>query len=320
MNHIRAEEDECPKRQIEAFDEIAYIYDGSPEGMLCAIFEAYARRESPSDVWPIQQAAPRLLQQTIFIEANASIAARVKQGIIKQCGYASYRAVLKAALSSDPNAATAAYRFVRYGIDEHPSRTSPLSNISHPAVEPLVKICRSVDNECERVRQFARFEHLDANVHSKKETNDRSFTHSASKQLEPTTNNQIGSIASNHADFWLARISPKHSVVPLVMDHFVERFSMQAFMLYDETHGICGNYSGEGWHLVKIDDPNLFDALLPDQAEDERAMQDAWRTFYKAVSIEQRHNPELRLHFMPKRLWRNITEMQESQGEHGLGS
>lgn len=26
------------EHQVEAFDSVAYLYDGSPEGMLCAIF------------------------------------------------------------------------------------------------------------------------------------------------------------------------------------------------------------------------------------------------------------------------------------------
>ena len=40
-------------------------------------------------------------------------------------------------------------------------------------------------------------------------------------------------------------------------------------------------------------------------------MQRAWKRFYRAVAVESRYNPELRRQFMPKRLWKNITEMQE---------
>ena len=40
-------------------------------------------------------------------------------------------------------------------------------------------------------------------------------------------------------------------------------------------------------------------------------MADAWKRFYAAVAIKERYNPELRRGFMPKRLWGNITEMQE---------
>lgn len=41
-------------------------------------------------------------------------------------------------------------------------------------------------------------------------------------------------------------------------------------------------------------------------------MSEAWRTFYKSVSIDARYHPELRRQFMPKRFWKNLTELQES--------
>ena len=41
-------------------------------------------------------------------------------------------------------------------------------------------------------------------------------------------------------------------------------------------------------------------------------MSEAWRTFYKSVSIDARYHPELRRQFVPKRFWKNLTELQES--------
>lgn len=111
------------------------------------------------------------------------------------------------------------------------------------------------------------------------------------------------------SDFWFARCNPKSSVVPLVMDHFVERFNVQPFIIYDENHGMAGVYEGQRWYLVRTgEDPTLH---LPDKAADEVPMQQAWKRFYRAVAVESRYNPELRRHFMPKRLWKNLTEMQE---------
>ena len=40
-------------------------------------------------------------------------------------------------------------------------------------------------------------------------------------------------------------------------------------------------------------------------------MQAAWKGFYDVMSISVRYHPELRRHFMPKRLWRNITELRD---------
>ena len=40
-------------------------------------------------------------------------------------------------------------------------------------------------------------------------------------------------------------------------------------------------------------------------------MQYAWKTFYDTLSIDSRYNPELRRNFMPKRFWKNLTEIKE---------
>ena len=57
---------------------------------------------------------------------------------------------------------------------------------------------------------------------------------------------------------------------------------------------------------------------LPEETTDEALMADAWKRFYDAVSIKDRYNPELQRSFMPKRLWGNITEMQERIPDNSL--
>ena len=47
-------------------------------------------------------------------------------------------------------------------------------------------------------------------------------------------------------------------------------------------------------------------------------MQDAWRLFYRTLSIDARYNPELRRQHMPVCYWCNLTEMQ--QPESALGA
>lgn len=289
----------------EIYDEVAYSYDGTLEGLLSAIFAAYERHEYPSDVTPDRFLQPRLGQRVSYIDTDFSHADRVAAGIRRLCGSYSFEAVKRAALSDDPAAGTAAYRFVRFAIDEQNRRdcatcrksstcsgarnkgpcprrrAAAFSDITHPAVEPLFKITRAVNNECEHMRQFIRFEHLrDEEGH----------------------------------DVWFARCNPNASVVPLIMGHFVERFSVQPFIIYDEVHHLAGVYDGDEWYLVNTGNAENLTVPLPDPVAQEALYSEAWRTFYRCVSIDARYNPELRRHFMPKRFWKNITEMQENTG------
>lgn len=270
--------------------DIAYAYDGSLEGLLCAIFATYANRENPSDVAQANDLQARLGQTVRDIETDTGIAVRVQRGICRTCGPIVFDAVKSASLSDDPAAGTIIYRFVRHGMSAHKPhdctgcsrkahcgglctrnrKDGVINDLAHPAVAPFHELNRAVYNERHRMMQFLRFEHLENNV-------------------------------------WFARCNPKASVVPLLMDWFAGRFNTQPFMIYDEVHRIAGVYGGGDWHLVKTD--NL---TVPERSAEERAMQAAWKRFYDTVAVESRYNPELRRQFMPKRFWKNITEMKET--------
>lgn len=295
-----------PATPEEPLANVAYAYDGTLEGLLSAVFEAYVRREDPQDVTAQAALQPRLGQTVRFVETDMERAVRVQRGIKRVCGHAAYDAVMRASLSDDPSAGTVVYRFVRYAMaakrphdctgcrrrgscsgpmaSSQPTdslgcsgkaRGSVLNDLAHPAVEPLHRLVRSVGNERHHMVQFLRFEHLENGV-------------------------------------WLARCNPKASVVPLLMDWFAGRFNTQPFIIYDEVHHLAGVYDGGDWQLVNTEGAGDLERALPDRTADEALMSEAWRTFYKSVSIDARYHPELRRQFMPKRFWKNLTELQES--------
>ncbi|MCI8469233.1 MAG: DNA metabolism protein [Eggerthellaceae bacterium] len=287
----------------EVYDELAYLYDGTLEGLFSAIFASYERHEDPTDVLAARDLQVRLGQHAVFIDTDLGHAERVRAGFRHACGPRALSYAKRAALSDEPGAATAVYRYVRHGMTLNARRNcascarrgrcdgarnpagrpgaapcpkvrgSLMSDLSHPVVGPVFGLARSVSTEQEHLLQFIRFEHLEGGL-------------------------------------WYARCNPKANVVPLVMDHFASRFNTQPFIIYDEVHHMAGVYEGRGWTLARTDadSPELS---LPDRAADEATMQRAWRRFYHAVSVESRYNPELRRHLMPKRFWRNLTEMQE---------
>ena len=91
------------------------------------------------------------------------------------------------------------------------------------------------------------------------------------------------------------------------MSWFAARFNDQPFAIYDEVHHLAGVYEGRDWYLVSTDS-----FQPPAYASEEDLMQEAWRSFYRTLSVEARYNPELRRQHMPVRYWKNLTEMQET--------
>lgn len=248
----------------------AYLYDGTLEGLLSAVFAAYERRELPDEVVAEQVYAPRLGQDSLVVATDYEHAERVRRGVERAAGRATFTAIVRASASDAYDAGTVVYRFVRYVMARPPAmRGSPvLDDLANPVVADLVRLSQRTVNECEKMRQFVRFSHLENGV-------------------------------------WFARCNPNASVVPLVMGYFAARLNDQPFIIYDENHRIAGVYDGTRWELVRGD---VVD--LPAATAHDAQMQEAWKRFYDTLSVDARYNPELRRHFMPVRLWKNLTEMK----------
>ena len=251
----------------------AYLYDGTLEGLFSAIFAAYERHEDPEDVVPESAFQPRFGQEAFVVATDFGRAVRVRRGIERAAGAASFRCIQRAVLCESAGVGTAVYRFVRYIMARpHERRGAPvLDELGNPTVAAVVQFEKHAMNEAEYLRQFVRFSHLSNGV-------------------------------------WYARCAPNAAVVPLVMGHFSARLNDQAFIIYDERHHMAGVYDGVRWSLVSGDALNV-----PPEARDESFMQEAWKRFYDTLSIDARYNPELRRHFMPMRLRENLTEMHPRQ-------
>lgn len=101
----------------------------------------------------------------------------------------------------------------------------------------------------------------------------------------------------------LAEIDPKNTVLPVLAQHFCERYPEERFLIYDKTHAMALAY--EPYHPVIFP----LEALeQPEPDEEELAFRRLWQLFYDTVEVEGRHNPQCRMTHMPKRYWGNMTE------------
>ena len=124
--------------------ELAYVHDGSIEGLLTAVFLAFERKEYPSDVSASCRFMPRLGQRIVEVETNMELAWRVRAGIIRVCGMETYQCVVAASLSDEPDAGSSILSFVRYAMKRGPRARF---DKAAPDVERFAEIVRSVRNE-----------------------------------------------------------------------------------------------------------------------------------------------------------------------------
>ena len=189
--------------------ELAYVHDGSLEGLLTAVFLAFERKEYPSDVSASCRFMPRLGQRIVEVETNMERAWRVRAGIIRVCDMETYQCVVAASLSDEPDAGSSILSFVRYAMKRGPRARF---DKAAPDVGRFAEIVRSIRNERHYWVQFMRF-------------------------------------SKTRDGVYVAVCNPKASVVPLLMGWFSARFNTQPFIVFDEVHHVAGvSHNGEWQH------------------------------------------------------------------------
>ena len=119
---------------------------------------------------------------------------------------------------------------------------------------------------------------------------------------------------------YLAVVSPDHNVLPIITDHFSDRFNDQPWLIYD-AHRHYGFYYDGHAAPIRITFENEF--AVPFSLEngklnedilssDDQLLQDLWRAYFKAICIKERMNPRKQLKDMPRRYWKYMTEKQLS--------
>ena len=106
----------------------------------------------------------------------------------------------------------------------------------------------------------------------------------------------------------VAEIEPKNYVLPLLTQHFCERYPEERFLIYDKTHGMALIYQPYHSEIVPIED-----LQLPEPDEQEQEFRALWRLFYDTIEVQGRHNPKCRMGHMPKRYWKYLTEFGGEQ-------
>lgn len=109
----------------------------------------------------------------------------------------------------------------------------------------------------------------------------------------------------------VGEIEPKNFVLPLLTQHFCERYPEERFLIVDKTHGMGLLYQPYHARVVPV-----ADLELPALDDDEQTFRDLWRLYYDTIAIKERYNPRCRMSHMPKRYWQNMTEFGGPQGDH----
>ena len=261
---------------------IVYTFDRSLDGLLTAVFDAYALNQLPDELVGESDVLPLFCETCHQVVTADDKAARVWSGMERRLSKEGLRMVTVSFLSESPDLYTPLFHFV-YKIFRQPEGSPSLErNYADQDVLFVNNRCRQVGHEAHRMLQFVRFQ----------------------KAKDGT---------------YLGVISPDHDVLPLIIHHFQDRFRDQPWLIFDakRKYGFYkAEQEGTPIRITFEDNDALPFSLETGQLNEEllsqndQLFQELWRTYFKAICIRERMNPRKQLKDMPRRYWRYLTEKQ----------
>lgn len=180
--------------------------------------------------------------------------------------------MMSAVISEYPDRGDAIYQFVTYGFT---MGAKVCGALQIPCVKRIFAIKRAVLNETHFFKEFLRFQEV---------------------QREPS--------------LLLAVIEPKNRIIPLLTEHFSDRFMGEWFVIYDKTHYEASFHQKDGnWEVRLLTDEEA--RRLEELTEQKEDYVDLWKTFFRQIAIKERTNKELQRNMLPLHYRKHMTEFQE---------
>lgn len=252
---------------------LVFFYDKTFEGLLTAVFDAYSRKTFPDKLLGEGQIAPLFMENSYTVLTQDDKSERVWAALEKKMSKQACNMITYAWLSEEEGCDDLLFRYIRKTLD---SKVSIETNFGDKDVLELHQIARKVSHEGHYLEMFVRFQKAADNI-------------------------------------FFAPVAPVYNALPIVINHFSDRFSDQKWVIYDTKRRYGYFYDLHTVSEITLEDDNhLLSGKLDESlmAEDEKLFQELWKGYFKAMTIKERINLRLQRQHMPKRFWKYLTEKQ----------
>ena len=248
------------------------VYDGSFAGILCAVFDVFEYKFKDVRLALADTHSGLLFGQVHTVITDEARAARVWTGLSKRVSARGLTQLRLAYLSEQPDIADILVHYIQYIFT---STTAVETDFSHPAVLSVSQIARKVNREKHRMEAFIRFQ---------------------------LTTDQI----------YYAVIEPDFNVLPVIANHFKERFADQDWLIYDakRKYGLHYNKQELTVATITFEGPVQGKDISAAYEASETLYQELWRRYFNKTNIEARKNTRLHIRHMPLRYWKYLVEKQ----------
>lgn len=254
---------------------VLFICEDCVDGIFTGIYDAWSSRLGHSHVGLRTQGQMdlELFAEYKEVQTDYEKASKVSRSIRNKMGQDAFETIYKAALSRSVKKADAIYRVVVRGMSQSVTvqeARQVIWNLQDPNVCLLFELARKVGNEALRYLEFVRFREL-----------------------------------SNGVLF--SEIQTENYVLPMIGDHFADRFPNENFMIYDNTHNDCLIHGKQKpWFILRDMQPD--EGGTENFSAREEEFQNLWRGFCDSIAIESRKNLKLQQQFWPLKFRKWMTE------------
>lgn len=269
-----------------------FRYDKTFDGLLTAVFDAYARRMFPDALLAGGEPVPLFTTEEHTVVSDPEKSGRVWRGLARKLPKEVCNMLMYGWLSEEEGVDMMLARYMRRVFDEG---NGVFTDFSDPDILRIKQLAQKVSHETEHLRQFTRFQ-------------------KGSDAPDADGENGEATVSYGAGATYFAPVSPCYNVLPLAVPWFRDRFRDQKWLIYDIKRRYGFYYDLETVTEVTMeDDAHLVTGRLDEDmmAADEKLFQSLWKSYFDSMAIKERVNPKLQRQHMPRRFWTLLTEMQE---------
>lgn len=251
------------------------LYDGTFDGLLCAVFDVYYYKYKNVDICPAYRFQGNIFQQPHEVHNDPVHKERVWKGLEKKLSIEALDQLYYSFLSELPGIENTLLHYMQYAFD---TSVYMEKDFSSSAVLAITQTAKKVWREKHRMEAFVRFQ----------QTSD---------------------------GLYYAFIEPDYNVLPLISKHFQQRYADQSWLIYDgkRQYGIYYDLNQVAEVQVSFNKATKQGQdARPAYDKNEVMYQQLWLQYFKSINIAARKNTKLHIQHMPRRYWKHLPEKKPS--------
>ena len=252
-----------------------YTFDGTMDGLLTAVFDAFSLKEQPEELLAEGDALPLFCDHAYHVTTSEEKAQRVWAGLEKRLSREAIKLISVSWLSEQRELNNPLFQYV-YKVFKQGDISK---NFADPDVLAVTNIARRVLHEQLRMKQFIRFQKAKDGTYLAVVAPDHNVLPIITGHFQDRFNDQP----------WLIYDAKRH----------------YGYYYDGKADAIRITFENEAAVPFDLRNGKLNDDVI---SHDDQLLQNLWRTYFKAICIKERMNPRKQLQDMPRRYWKYMTE------------